>query len=70
MCILDRKIKERGKIQSSVLLNQRTAENSLEISAKISSFVSSLLQGSCQVKYCILQLVSRDFNLDLPAYSI
>ena len=33
-CTLDRKIKERGKIQSSVLLNQRTAENFLEISAK------------------------------------
>ena len=31
---LDLKIKERGKIQSSVLLNQRTAENFLEISAK------------------------------------
>jgi len=31
---LDRRIKERGKIQSSVLSNQRTAENFLEISAK------------------------------------
>ena len=29
-CTLDRKIKERGEIQSSVLLNQRTAENFLE----------------------------------------
>ena len=33
-CTLDRRIKERGKIQSSVLSNQRTAENFLEISAK------------------------------------
>ena len=33
-CTLDRKIKERGKIQSSVLFNQRTAEKFLEISAK------------------------------------
>ena len=33
-CTLDRKIKERGKRRSSVLLNQRTVENFLEISAK------------------------------------
>ena len=30
-CTLDRKIKERGKIQSSVLFNQPTAEKFLEI---------------------------------------
>ena len=36
-CTLDRRIKERGKIQSSVLSNQRTAENFLENSAKATS---------------------------------
>ena len=47
-CTLDRKIKERGKIQPSVLLNQRTTENFLEISAKMSC---STLYQCCIIFY-------------------
>ena len=41
---LDRKIKERGKIQSSVLLNQQTAEIFLEISAKRTTKTYGVIQ--------------------------